>query len=63
MTVRTADERAVEAERILNAQSPVNIEARRDYYRGTGWTAYDPKAPGYTADEIRKEREIYGRQR
>ena len=63
MTVRTADERAVEAERILNAQSPVNIEARRDYYRATGWTAYDPKALGYTADVIRKEREIYGRQR
>jgi len=63
VTVRADDNRATEAERILNAQSPVNIEARRDYYRGTGWTAYDPKAPGYTADEIRKERETYGRQR
>ncbi len=63
VTVRAEDARAAEAERILNAQSPVNIEARRDYYRGSGWTAYDPKAPGYTADEIRKEREMYGRQR
>jgi len=63
VTVRTDDSRAGEAERILNAQGPVNIEARRDYYRGTGWTAYDPKSPGYTADEIRKERETYGRQR
>jgi hypothetical protein len=63
VTVRADDARAAEADRILNAQGPVDIRARRDYYRGAGWTAYDPKAPGYTADEIRKERELYGRQR
>jgi len=63
VTVRADDVRATEAERILNAQRPVDINARREHYASTGWSAYDPKAPGYTAEQIRKERELYGQQR
>jgi hypothetical protein len=63
VTVRVDDQRAAEAERILNEQDPVDINARRTQYADAGWTGYDPKAPGYTAEEIRKEREIYGRLR
>jgi hypothetical protein len=63
VTVRADDARAAEAERILNEQRPVDINARRKHYADAGWSAYDPKAPGYTAEEIRKEREIDGRQR
>jgi hypothetical protein len=62
VTVRADDARATEAERILNEQRPVDINARRKHYGDAGWSAYDPKAPGYTAEQIRKEREIYGRQ-
>jgi hypothetical protein len=63
VTVRADDTRATEAERILNEQRPVDINARRKYYADAGWSAYDPKAPGYTAEQIRKEREMYGRLR
>jgi uncharacterized membrane protein len=63
VTVRADDTRAAQAERILNEQRPVDIGARRKHYADAGWSAYDPKAPGYTAEQIRKERELYGRQR
>ena len=63
VTVRADDARAAEAERILNGQRPVDIAARRKHYSEAGWSAYDPKAPGYTADQIRKERELYGKLR
>jgi hypothetical protein len=63
VTVRADDARAVEAERILNEQRPVDINARRMYYADAGWSAYDPKSPGYTKEQIRKEREGYGRLR
>jgi hypothetical protein len=63
VTVRTDDARAGEAERIMNEQRPVDINARRQYYTKAGWSAYDPTAPGYTADEIRRERDLYGKQR
>ena len=61
VSVRADDARAAQAEKILNAQSPVDIGARRDYYTKAGWSKYDPAAPAYTADEIRKDREQYGR--
>ena len=63
VTVRADDARAVEAEGILNEQRPVDINARRMYYADAGWSAYDPKSPGYTKEQIRKERETYGRLR
>jgi hypothetical protein len=63
VTVQADDARAAEAERILNAQQPVDIAARRKYYTEEGWSAYDPTAPGYTQEQIRKERELYGKRR
>ena len=59
VTVRTDDERAAQAETILNAQKPVDVRQRRDAYVAGGWSKYDPNAKGYTADEIRRERESY----
>ena len=63
VTVRADDTRVDEAERILNDQRPVDIAARRKHYTEAGWSEYDPKAPGYTAEQIRKERELYGKLR
>jgi hypothetical protein len=63
VSVRADDARAARAEQILNQQSPVDVAKRRQHYTQAGWSKYDPKAPGYTAEEIRKEREIYGRMR
>ena len=61
VTVRADDTRAAEAERILSQQSPVDVESRRNDYAKAGWSKYDPAAPGFTAEQIRKERELYDR--
>ena len=59
VTVRAADDRAAQAEAILDANRPVNTRERREAYLSAGWSKYDPTSKGYTADEIRKERERY----
>jgi uncharacterized membrane protein len=59
VTVTTDEPRASKAESILNAHKPVDIRQRREDYVAGGWSQYDPNAKGYTADEIRKERETY----
>lgn len=59
VTVTTDDPRASKAESILNAHKPVDTRQRREDYVAGGWSQYDPNAKGYTADEIRKERETY----
>jgi hypothetical protein len=56
VSVKADDARADEAEDILRAQSPVDIATRRQRYAKGGWAQYDPKAPGYTQEQIRTER-------
>ena len=34
-------------------------EAREHAYRNSGWNGYDPNAPVYDADQIRRERDAY----
>ena len=63
VTVQAHDARLAEAELILNAQQPVDVVARRKYYSDEGWSEYDPTAPGYTEEQIRKERQRYGKLR
>lgn len=57
VTVRTADDRAAEADRILSAFSTVDIDRRRQYYSSAGWQGYDPSHPPYTADEVRRDQQ------
>lgn len=59
VTVRTDDARAAKAEQILDLQRPVDTRQRADAYREAGWTRYDPASKGFTAEEIRRERERY----
>jgi hypothetical protein len=60
VSVRVGDEaRAQMARDILNRHSPVDVAARRQAYTQGGWSGYDPKAPGYTRDEVRAERDRY----
>ena len=40
-------------------ESAFDIAAREVEYRKSGWTGYDPAAPAYDIDQVRKEREIY----
>jgi hypothetical protein len=41
------------------SRSAVNLTERGAAYRKTGWKRFDPDAPALSADEIRKERELY----
>ena len=59
VTVTTDDARASKAESILNSHKPVDVRQRREDYVAGGWSQYDPNAKGYTAEEIRQERETY----
>jgi hypothetical protein len=43
--------------------SSVNIADRTAAYRKAGWNKFDPGAQPYTADQIKKERELYGTHR
>jgi hypothetical protein len=61
VTVRTDEARAAMAEAILDANKPVNTRERREAYTSAGWSKYDPLAKGFTAEEIRQERERYQR--
>jgi hypothetical protein len=61
VTVRTDDARAAKAEAILDANKPVNTRERREAYASAGWSKYDASANGFTAEEIRQERERYQR--
>ena len=59
VSVTTGDQKASRADAILAAHSPVNVDERRQDYRTQGWSTYDPASKGYTAEEIRRERERY----
>jgi hypothetical protein len=58
VTARVPDGDRARCEAIMN-QAAVNIREREMAYREAGWTGFDPSAKPYSADQIRKEREIY----
>jgi hypothetical protein len=49
-------------ESILN-QSSVNLTDRRAAWQKAGWNSFDPSAKPYGADDVRKERQLYGARR
>jgi hypothetical protein len=59
VTVHVADERVNEANRVLEGSRRVNVISRGDAYRGNGWSSFDPDAPVYTQEQVRKERDLY----
>jgi hypothetical protein len=58
VSARVPDGDTARYEAILN-RSAVNIQTRGDAFRSSGWSGYDPKAPEYTAEQVRAERERY----
>jgi hypothetical protein len=40
-------------------RSGVNTATRATAYRTSGWVGFDPAAPPYTPDQVRKDRELY----
>jgi hypothetical protein len=60
LTVRVPEGERTRVEAILD-RSAVNIRERGMAYRQSGWSSFDPKAPAYTADQVRSERDRYRR--
>jgi hypothetical protein len=56
VTVKTTEARAARAESLMRDNGAVDAAARRQDFKRSGWTAYDPKAVQYTAEEARRER-------
>jgi|SRR5579872_519441 len=58
VTARVPDSDRSRYEAILD-RSAVDIQQRAAFYQKSGWSRFDAKAPAYTPDEIRRERELY----
>ena len=58
ITARVSETDQARVEAILD-RSAVNIRERSLMWQRNGWTRFDPNAPAYTPDEIRRERELY----
>jgi hypothetical protein len=58
VTARVEDADRARVETIMD-RSAVDIDARATMWRKSGWDRFDPNAPPYTAEEIRRERELY----
>src|SRR3954447_6308665 len=59
VSARVPDADRARLEAILN-QSAVNIRDRSAAWQKSGWKTFDPSAQPYGADEVRKERQLYG---
>ena len=59
VSAKVADADRVRLDAILN-RSAVNLQTRRAAWQKSGWKTYDPAAKAYSADEVRKERSLYG---
>jgi hypothetical protein len=62
VTARVPDADRARLDAILS-QSSVDIASRRTAWQKAGWNRFDPAAPAYGADEVRRERQLYGSQR
>jgi hypothetical protein len=58
VTAKVDEKDAPRVESIL-ASSAVDLPVRRAMWERDGWNRFDPAAPAYTAEEIRRERELY----
>jgi len=58
VTAKVSDDDAAKYKAIMS-RNEVDIASREAAYRSSGWNGYDPSAPAYDADQVRKEREAY----
>jgi hypothetical protein len=59
VTARVADGDRSRLDAVLN-QSAINLTQRRAAWQKSGWKSFDPASKPLTADEIRRERALYG---
>jgi hypothetical protein len=61
VTARVPEGDKLRVEAILDRHGSINIRERGQAYRSAGWKTFDEKAPGYTPDQVRQDRGLYGR--
>ena len=59
VSARVSDADRARLDAILN-QSAVNLRDRSAAWQKSGWTTFDPASKPYDAEEVRKERQLYG---
>lgn len=59
VSVRADEDRASEIEQILNDRRGVDALSRGELYRQSGWSRFDETAEPYSADQVRRERDLY----
>ncbi|WP_291858360.1 hypothetical protein [Bradyrhizobium sp.] len=59
VTARVADADRARFDAVLN-QSAVNLRDRSAAWQKSGWSTFDPASKPYGAEEVRKERQLYG---
>jgi hypothetical protein len=59
VSAKVPDALVGEAEAVLDRSGSVTAATRGASYRESGWSAFDPDAPAYTADQVREERTRY----
>ncbi len=56
-----SEDQADRAADILQRFNAVDLDQRASHWRSSGWTGYQSDAPMYTAEEIRKDRDMYSK--
>jgi hypothetical protein len=59
VSARVADSDRARFDSILN-QSSVNLRDRSAAWQKSGWQSFDPSSEPYGAEEVRRERQLYG---
>jgi hypothetical protein len=59
VSARVADTDKARLDAILN-ESSVNLRDRSTAWQKSGWKSFDPASKPYGAEEVRKERQLYG---
>lgn len=54
VTARVSDDLVAKTQQILGQSNSVDLTSRQRDYEAEGWTEFDPSAPDYTADKIRR---------
>src|SRR5579859_4949094 len=58
VTAKVSDVDEAQYAAILDKQA-LDVRSRELAYRNSGWKGYDPSAPAFNPDQVRRERELY----
>jgi len=60
VSVKADDDDAARIEQILDGRRGIDAQTRGEAYRSEGWSRFDQDAGPYTAEQVRRERTLYG---